>query len=221
MSDATELDALSRAEEYLTKAGLINESGAVLYAGASTLRPGPVYLVGLNPGGSEGASLRNSIDASRREHNAYLDEQWAPGGHLQPVGQATLQRRIQHLCTRMGLETRKVPASNLVFTRSSRLNKHLGFEEALKLCRPVHEIFVEAIKPSFLMTFGSIENFKKAVSITSIESRLANHGTWKAHRGTGKLGSHEFAFGNIPHMSLWASDSREEVVDWAIKRPKS
>ena len=202
MTDALAVDALKRAEVYLTTAGLIDESGAVLYSGVSALRPGPVYLLGLNPGGSEGASLRISIAASMREHNAYLDEQWAPGGHLQPVGQATLQRRVQKLCARMGLNTRSVPASNLVFTRSSRVNKHLGFDEALKLCLPVHEIFIEAIQPRFLMTFGSIDNFRKAVSITSIESRLAQHGSWKAHRGTGKLGKHEFAFGNIPHMSL-------------------
>jgi hypothetical protein len=216
MSGEDNIDPLDAAENYLTKVGLIDESGAVLYAGASTLRAGPVYLIGLNPGGSEGASLRDSIAASRQEHNAYLDEEWAPGGHWQPKGQATLQRRIQNLCARMGFETREVPASNLVFTRSSRLNKHLGFDEALKLCRPVHEIFISAIRPQFVMTFGSMDNFKKAASITAIESRLANHGTWKAHRGTATLGGHSFAFGNVPHMSLWASDSRPEVVDWAI-----
>lgn len=216
MTDASAIDALNSAEAYLTEAGLIDESGAVLYAGASTLRPGPVYLLGLNPGGSEGPSLRNSIAASKREHNAYLDEEWAPGGRWQPKGQATLQRRIQGLCARMKLDTRQVPASNLVFTRSSRLNKHLGFEEALKLCLPVHEIFVGTIRPHFLMTFGSMDNFQKAVSVISMESRLANHGSWKAHRGTARLDDHAFAFGNVPHMSLWASESRTDVVDWAI-----
>lgn len=216
MTDTSNLAPLDRAEAYLAEVGLIDQSGAVLYAGASTLRPGPVYLVGLNPGGSEGPSLRSSIAASRREHNAYLDEEWAPGGHWQPKGQATLQRRIQGLCARMGLDTRAVPASNLVFTRSSRLNKHLGFEEALRLCRPVHEIFVSAVQPRFLMTFGSIDNFERAVSITTIESRPADHGNWKAHRGTASLDGYSFAFGNVPHMSLWASDSRAEVVDWAI-----
>ena len=216
MTDVSSTDALDRAEAYLTEVGLIDQSGAVLYAGASTLRPGPVYLLGLNPGGTEGPSLRDSIAASRREHNAYLDEEWAPGGHWQPKGQATLQRRIQNLCERMGIDTRKVPASNLVFTRSTRLNSHLGFDEALRLCRPVHDIFVSEIKPRFVMTFGSIDNFEKAVSIQLMESRLADHGSWKAHRGTAKLGDHSFAFGNIPHMSLWASDSRAEVVDWSI-----
>jgi hypothetical protein len=216
VTETSQIAVLDRAEAYLADAGLIEQSGAVLYAGASTLRPGPVYLLGLNPGGSEGASLRDSIAASRREHNAYLDEQWAPGGHLQPMGQSTLQRRVQKLCSQMGLDTRDVPASNLVFTRSSRLNKHLGFDEALRLCLPVHEIFIEAIMPSFLMTFGSINNFRNAVTINSIESCFAKHGSWKAHRGTAKLGKREFAFGNIPHMSLWASDSRPEVVEWAI-----
>ncbi len=211
------MEPLDLAEKYLTEAGLIDQSGAVLYSGASTLRPGPIYLMGLNPGGSDGPSLRESIAASRREHNAYLDEEWAPGGHFQPMGQATLQRRVQNLCSRMGLDTRSVPASNLVFTRSSRLDKHLAFDEALKLCAPVHEIFIRAIKPRFMMTFGAIGNFKTAVTMTSIESRLANHGSWKAHRGTAMIDGLEFRFGNVPHLSLWGSDNRLEVVDWTLE----
>jgi len=211
-------DPLAQAEAYLEQAGLIDSSGAVLYSAASTLRPGPVYLLGLNPGGSEGATLRDSIAQSRAGHNAYLDEEWSPGGHVQPMGQATLQRRVQSLCTAMGLDTRSVPASNLVFTRSTRTNTHLDFSAALPLCLPVHEIFIEAIQPDFLMTFGSISNFRGAVAVTHSESRSAEHGTWKAHRGRAIVAGREIAFGNIPHMSLWASDKRPEVVRWAIER---
>lgn len=211
-------DPLSQAETYLQKAGLIDSPGAVLYSAASTLCPGPIYLLGLNPGGSEGATLRDSIAQSRTGHNAYLDEQWAPGGHLQPMGQATLQRRVQALCAAMGVDTRSVPASNLVFTRSTRTETHLDFSAALPLCLPVHKIFLKAIQPRFLMTFGSIDNFRGAVNITHSESRSAEHGTWKAHRGKAIVEGREIAFGNIPHMSLWASDKRPSVVQWAIEQ---
>lgn len=210
------LDPLSRAEAYLEKAGLIDSPGAVLYSAAETLRPGPVYLLGLNPGGAEGSTLRDSIMRSRAQHNAYLDEEWAPGGHMQPKGQATLQRRIQNLCSIMGVDTRDVPASNLVFTRSTRISTHLSFPAALKLCLPVHDIFIDAIQPRFLMTFGSIANSKMAVNITHMEERSAKHGTWMAYRGKGTIAGREIAFGNVPHMSLWASDKRPEVVQWAI-----
>lgn len=210
------LDTLSKAEQYLEEAGLADRPGAVLYSSHVTLKPGPVYLLGLNPGGGEGATLRDSINASRRGNNAYLDEEWAPGGHLQPRGASTLQRRVQALCGVMGVETRHTPASNLAFTRSTGLAAHPGYAGAVELCAPVHKLFMDVIQPLFLMTFGSLSHFASGVKITRVESRDARHGTWKAHRGTAVAFGHEVAFGNVPHMSLWASDSREDVVRWAV-----
>jgi hypothetical protein len=211
-------NALDRAKVHLTEVGLIDSPGAVLYSGSNTLKRGPVYLLGLNPGGAEGATLRDSIEACRRQHNAYLDEQWSPGGHLQPKGGATLQRRIQQLCAAMGYDTRAVPASNLVFTRSTRIGTHLDFSTAKALCLPVHTIFLETIQPDFLMTFGSIDNFQKSFTVSDLQSRSAEHGTWMAHRGSVRINGRKVAFGNVPHMSLWASDKRLEVVGWAIER---
>jgi hypothetical protein len=213
-------DALTRAEAYLERVGLIDSPGAVLYSADFTLNPGPVYLLGLNPGGSEESTLRDSIQKSRAGRNAYLDEQWSPGGHIQPTGQATLQRRVQQLCAMMGLKTRDVPASNLVFTRSTRVGTHLNFGAALPVCLPVHEIFIEAIQPRFIMTFGSIDNFIPAVEVTYIERRSAEHGTWMVHRGRGRVAGRQVEFGNVPHMSLWASDKRPDVVRWVIESLK-
>lgn len=208
-------DALAEAEAYLNQVGILDSPGAVLYSAAATLKPGPVYLLGLNPGGAERSTLADSLANSRKGHNSYLDEQWAPAGRLQPKGKATLQRRVQHLCAALGLDTRNVPASNLVFTRSTRTGTHLNFNAALPLCLPVHEVFVKAIQPRFVMTFGSMDNFRGAVQVIECESRSAEHGTWKAHRGRAVVVDREVAFGNIPHMSLWASDKRPEVLRWA------
>lgn len=209
-------DALTPVEDHLVATDLIDAPGAVLYSSVETVRPGPVYLLGLNPGGSEGATLRDSLAASRRGHNAYLDEQWAPGGYVQPVGQSTLQRRVQQLCDAMGLKTRNVPASNLAFTRSTRLGTHLGYEDAIQRCAPAHLQLLEAIRPSFVMTFGSLDHFRRVVVTEAVERRSAEHGSWQAFRGRARWGDHDFAFGNVPHMSLWASDKRPAVIDWAI-----
>ena len=215
-------DPISRAETYLENVGMLDEPGAVLYSSAETLRPGPIYLLGLNPGGSERTTLRDSISKSRAGCNAYLDERFAPGGHLRCAGQATLQRRVQGLCNLMGLDTRNVPASNLVFVRSTRLKNYPNFDAARALCFPVHQIFLEAIKPKFLMTFGALKSFGSLDSswadfrLVASESRCVQHGRWKAHRGRVLIASTEIAFGNIPHMSVWASDQRQEVVRWAI-----
>ena len=54
--------ALDKAQEYLTQAHLLDSPGAVLYSGSATLKRGPVYLLGLNPGGAEDATLRDSLD---------------------------------------------------------------------------------------------------------------------------------------------------------------
>lgn len=209
-------DVLTQAEQYLDGVGLIDRPGAVLYSSHETLKPGPVYLLGLNPGGSEGATLKDSIEASRRGNNAYLDEEWAPGGHVQPRGKSTLQRRVQALCRAMGVEARNAPASNLAFTRSTGLAAHQGYAGAVELCAPVHRLFMDAIEPRFVMTFGSLRHFATGVEIISAESRDARHGSWKARRGRAIAFGHEVAFGNVPHMSLWASDSRTDVVEWAI-----
>jgi hypothetical protein len=212
---------LEQAEAYLRSSDMLNLPGAVLYSGEETLQPGPVYILGLNPGGSEGATLRDSLDGSRRGHNAYLDESWAPGGNPQPCGKSTLQRRVQNLCKLMGLEPRSVPISNLAFTRSTRIETHHDFGGAAKASLPVHEIFIKAIDPQFLLTFGSLKNFLSVVSVDSIESRHADHGSWKAHRGFVKLADRRIGFGNIPHMSVWASDKREHVLQWVIENYKS
>lgn len=209
-------DPLALAENHLDSAGLLDEPSAVLYSGASTLVRGPVYLLGLNPGGSESLTIGQSIAASRREHNCYLDEQWAPGGHLQPMGQSTLQRRVQRLCAIMGLDTRKVPASNLVFTRSTRISTHSGFRSAAKACLAVHNVFLDAILPDMIVTYGNISNFHGLATVRELESRSADHGIWQANRGIATVRGRDVRIGNIPHMSLWASDKREHVVRWAL-----
>ena len=209
--------ALDSAEEYLAKAGMLGLSGGVLYSGVETLRPGPIYLLGLNPGGSEGASLKVSLDRSRQGINCYLDEEWEPGGRVQPKGKAILQRRVQHLCSILGLSTRDVPASNLAFTRSKRVGDHENFEEAIRASMPVHEIFVSAIRPSFLMTFGAINYFRTAAIFSQFETETAVHGSWKAHRGIATFAGQQIPFGNVPHMSVWASEKRENVLRWALK----
>jgi uracil-DNA glycosylase len=116
----------------------------------------------------------------------------------------------------MGVETRDTPASNLAFTRSTGLAAHPGYEGAVELCAPVHRLFMDAVRPRFVMTFGSLAHFASGVNIQSVESRDARHGNWRAHRGRAVAFGHEVAFGNVPHISLWASDSRADVVEWAI-----
>jgi hypothetical protein len=211
------LDVLGRAEAYLDEIGMLGSPGGVLYSGVETLKPGPIYLLGLNPGGSGGATLKDSLDNSRRGHNAYLDEEWCPGGIWRLKGQATLQRRVQHLCRMMGRDTREVPASNLAFTQSVRVDTHDDFPAAVRASLPVHELLLEAIQPTFLMTFGALGHFATVAPLENVESRSADFRTWRAHRGYATIAGRRLAFGNVPHMSLWPSNKREHIVAWTLE----
>lgn len=214
-------DVLDRAQAYLGETGMLGLPGGVLYSGVETLKPGPVYLLGLNPGGSGGATLKDSLENSRRGHNAYLDEEWYPGGKWRPKGQATLQRRVQHLCRMMGKDTREVPASNLAFTQSVRVDTHDDFPAAVRSSLPVHQLFLEAIRPRFLMTFGALDYFGSVIPLEQVESRDAEFSAWRAHRGYATIAGRRVAFGNVPHMSLWPSDKREHIVEWALEHLNS
>lgn len=216
----TVTNPMSLAEHYLDQHGLIHSPGAVLYSSIDTLKSGPAYFMGLNPGGGdqETSTLADSIAASRKGNNAYLDEQWAPGGKLKPAGQAVLQKRIKSVADLLGLNLRDVPASNLAFTRSRRIGEHLGFEEAIRLCAPVHQIFLEAVRPQFLFTFGSIDHFRAGFELSEVEAIDAMHQSWKAYRGIAKLGNLTFQFGNVPHLSVWGGERKISVLKWALEK---
>lgn len=75
---------------------LLDQSGSILYSSHETLRPGDVYLLGFNPGGSGGCRIENSIDSMlTNTTNAYLDESCNNGNGCWEKGEAPLQRRVQ------------------------------------------------------------------------------------------------------------------------------
>lgn len=69
------------------------KSGSVFYSEQHTLKPGPYYFLGLNPGGEPNPNapneyLKNSLCP---QGNAYYDEEWPP----HPRGRAPLQLRVK------------------------------------------------------------------------------------------------------------------------------
>src|SRR5690606_35182845 len=74
---------------------VLNESGSILYSSHQTLRKGDIYLLGFNPGGTEGDPLNNAItDLMRTTENAYLDQNWSGNHRTYGNGQAPLQKRV-------------------------------------------------------------------------------------------------------------------------------
>lgn len=102
---------------------LLDRSGSVFYSGrAAFSAPSKLYILGLNPGGDPAAQAAETISASRAKFrdgpafwSAYSDESW---GGAEP-GKGGMQPRVLHVFGSLGLHPRSVPASNVVFARSS------------------------------------------------------------------------------------------------------
>lgn len=214
---------LDRAEAYLASqpiqggGTLLDASGAVLYSGVMTLVPGPVYFLGLNPGGSpdnnRDGTIRHALAASRAGINAFLDQSWGDPPRNSPSGEAPLQRRIRKLFAMMGLETRKIAASNLVFTRSRNLRLHMNFENAIAQCRPVHEFFIDAIQPELILTHGNRDTFRQGIGAHFTKNHEAHHAGWKIHLGTCAIAGRTIPVMNMPHLSFWAINAATQQAE--------
>ncbi|MEO1678264.1 MAG: hypothetical protein AAFU80_08905 [Pseudomonadota bacterium] len=135
-------------------------SGSVFYSGrAAFAEQADVYILGANPGGDpdtqSNETVQNHTDFVLRYApdlwSAYCDESWAG----KPLGQAPLQRRIQFMVSRLGLNPRLVPASNLVFSRSRRLQHIEGdYSQLADLCWPVHAAVLKLLNPRAIVCLG-------------------------------------------------------------------
>jgi hypothetical protein len=137
-------------------------SGSVFYSGRAAFSGTPaVYILGANPGGDPARQFNETLQihtefvlkAAPELWSAYCDESWIG----RPVGQAPLQRRIQHLLSCLGLNPRMVPASNLVFSRSRRLEHLVGdYDQLANLCWPFHEAIIHSLRPKGIICFGAV-----------------------------------------------------------------
>lgn len=199
-------------------APVLDVSGGILYSAAATIRPYPLYLLGLNPGGSPERvtnTLRASIDdLNSKTTNSYLDESWAGS----PIGEARLQRRVRWLLEALGHEPRDVPASNLLFVRS-RNAKGVDFERIANICWPVHERILQIVRPKLILVFGTSDI--SPYSFLSRKYKAANehivssgHGSWvcRSFEATG-----HFRVAGLPHLSRYKVIGHEHVLQWLKK----
>jgi hypothetical protein len=140
---------------------LTSRSGAVFYSGReafSGIRP--LYILGINPGGDPVARAEQSVkrhtDSVLHEKptnwSEYRDESW---GHGARRGTWRMQPRVLHLLSVLGLDPGVVPASNIVFLRSSCENSIEGkLREWAKACWPFHLRAIERLQVKVVLCFG-------------------------------------------------------------------
>jgi hypothetical protein len=196
-------------------ASILDRSGEILYSGARTLRPGPIYLLGLNPGGDPRAHLKtlryHLENLPSKVENHYLDQSW--GGR--PAGGRPLQQRVQWLARALGQDLRDVCASNLIFVRSVDA-KSSGYPELARVCWPVHRAILDVIQPRLVIAFGNsgISPYgflRTAFRLSSKEESFpSGHGDWRclAFRAAG------MQIAGLPHLSRYAVDRHPSVAQW-------
>ena len=199
----------------------LDKTGTILYSSHDTLQPGKIYLMGLNPGGSGGSSLRDNVTKMlTKTENAYLDEAW---GEYDQMGEAPLQKRIQWVLTTLGADTRDIFATNLIFVQS-RDDKGVTLSQAQQ-CWPVHEAMLEIVQPSLIVAFGNSDwspyGFIHALFGGEQEYQRAEHGDWNLKRFQTTIGGRKTTVIGLPHLSRYQPMGKPSVEAWLKdSRPK-
>jgi len=138
---------------------VLNASGAVFYSAPPAFdQPRPIYILGLNPGGSPEVQAVNTVSRNFENwerqtvpYSSYVDEEWegtVAGGH-------GMQPRIRHLADALGIDLRFTPASNVVFVRSATEAKlEANKSELLDACWPVHEAVIKSLGCRVIICLG-------------------------------------------------------------------
>jgi len=140
---------------------LQSRSGKVFYSGRNAYtRRSPVYILGVNPGGAPDEHATETVQSHTElvlrslsaDWSAYRDESWKG----KAPGKAGMQPRILHLIDMLGLAPGIVPASNLVFARSSRESTFDGdILQMARECWPFHSKVIELLRPRIIVCLGS------------------------------------------------------------------
>jgi len=138
---------------------LLSQSGKVFYSGRAAFSgPSDLYILGLNPGGDPQAQAAETIDADLARFwegpawwSDYADESW----HGAPPGTWGMAPRILHMLASLKLDPRAVPASNVIFVRSStEATLQANKEVLLQACWPVHRAVIDALGIRVVICFG-------------------------------------------------------------------
>lgn len=204
---------------------LLNAHGEVIYSSHETIRPGPLYLLGLNPGGDGFITIGEHIDGMlSRTTNAFIDDRFSSGNRWIPAGEAPLQKRVRWLLTNLGLRPEEVCSSNLIF-KTSRSSDGVSFGLA-GICWPFHEAMIDIIRPKILLVFGNGETspygFLKELFFQGEEERFVVSTGMRPCKGFGvTINGHPMFVAGLPHLSRFNPIGKTQIIDWLKIRMSS
>ena len=138
---------------------LLDRSGSVFLSGRCAFNSqSDLYLLGLNPGGNPddliSLTIRKDIDKvlhhRREDWCAFRDERWKKSGD----GKNAMQRGPLYLFERVGRNPRCVPASELIFPRSSSFKLLANSDTLADECWPFHQAIIEKLGTRVIVCLG-------------------------------------------------------------------
>ena len=136
-------------------------SGKVFYSGRKAFEsPSDIYILGINPGGdpsdpdeiSVGVHTTKVLDCRPCDWSEYRDEPWKKDSE---PGSTPFQRRLQYLSNKISIGLGEIPASNLIFKRSTVFSKLQGDARHLaKACWPFHKKVIDTLGVKIVVCLG-------------------------------------------------------------------
>ncbi len=208
----------------LDQTDLADLPGRLLYSGVGTLKPGPIYLLGWNPGGDPDvepdtpAEHLEKLERERVDWNEYLDGYWRPGGRVLGKGQAPMQKRVVHLLQGIGVEPRTICASNLIFMRSRGKDGLSQGDNLVRRCWLVHDFLLGIVRPKIVLSIGGNAVLdallRKGAETGGRAAKASGHADWECQSVRARLGQHQVRIVSVPHLSRYAIDHHPDVVRW-------
>lgn len=136
-----------------------SESGAVFNSGKSAFnKPSLLYMLGLNPGGDPEKHKIETLDFHTKkvlsrpdDWSEFRDERW----NKREPGTTGMQPRILHMFKGLGIAAHQVPASNVIFRRTSREKQITGaFDQLAEQCWEFHHEVIERLGVKVIVCFG-------------------------------------------------------------------
>ena len=198
---------------------ILDMPGTILYSSHETIRPGRLYLMGLNPGGKStpgSPTIHDGIESMLvNRENAFLDQAWGENANAKE-GEAPLQKRIKWVIETLGEDLREVLSTNLVFSQTPN-SKEIPAGQA-KICWPVHEALLGIVQPSLILTYGNGANspysFVHSIYGGEQDYTPCGHGSWSIKRFKTVIDGRPTTVIGFPHFSYYHPQTKKGVEDW-------
>ena len=205
----------------LGHSGLLQRSGGVLNSAEASLRKGPIYFMGLNPGGESAdeeagnsLTIAESLALSRLGCNGF-DQDWSTDRKTYAPGRSLMQQRFKYVCGRLGLIYSEVCATNFVFTRSRDIKSHQSFGDDLIASLKVHDILLNVVKPEFLWIQGNPGTVGLKAEL-EWRKEGSGYSNWAIGRGTAELCGKRYQVCHTPHLVFWDPKANVDAFEWAF-----